>query len=99
MPHEPYFFVLYSARHHRCGQFIERADYRVLSKQDLLAWSSDLGANGTVKALSLHCAACSEDFSPTHLRILEDLDPSARTIVPEIEIKKFNPYDWILKRP
>lgn len=98
MSRDSHFFVLYSARHGRCGQFVERADYRVLSKNDLLRWSKDLGANGLVKPLSLHCAACAEDFVPTHLRIIEDIDPTARTVVPEIEIRKFNPSDWIIKR-
>jgi hypothetical protein len=98
MPRVPHVFVLYSSRHHRCGQFIERADFRVQSEDDLLAWSRDLNNNGTVKPLTLHCVACSVDFSPTHLRIIEDIDPKPRTLVPEIEIKHFIPQDWIAKR-
>ncbi|MEX1276316.1 MAG: hypothetical protein WEB62_07930 [Bacteroidota bacterium] len=98
MPREPHVFVLYSSRHRRCGQFIERADYRVLSENDLLTWSRDLNTNGTIKPLTLHCVACSEDFPATHLRIIEDIDPKPRTLVPEIEIKQFNPRDWIVKR-
>src|SRR3989304_151521 len=91
MLREPHVFVLYSSRHDRRGRFIERADYRVLSENDLLTWSRDLNPNGTVKPLTLHCVACSEDFPPTHLRIIEDIDPVPRPLVPEIEIKNFIP--------
>jgi len=97
MHQDPHFFILYSARHHRCCQFVERADYRVISKEDLFAWSQEVAARGSVEALSLHCDACAEDFSPTHLCILEDTDPMGRTVVPEMEIEKFNPSDWLLK--
>jgi hypothetical protein len=50
-----------------------------------------------MQPLPLHCDSCSEDVHPTHLRIIRGLDRVARTVVPETEIKKFNPEDWILK--
>jgi len=96
-PPESHFFVLYSAHHKRCGHYLERADFRVITKADLDAWSRDLTVNGLVNALPLHCDSCSEDVQPTHLRIIEDAHLMPRTIVPEIEITKFNPHDWILK--
>ena len=95
---ESHFFILYSARHQRCGHFIERADYRVVSKDDLIAWSRDLTSNGKPKILSLHCDKCAEDISPTHLRIIEDTEPVTRTVVPEMDLRRFDPKDWILKK-
>jgi hypothetical protein len=68
-----------------------------MTKDDLVAWSNDLTVNGLVSALPLHCDSCLEDVQPTHLRIVEDADLMPKTIVPEIEITKFNPHDWILK--
>lgn len=91
-----HFFVLYSAHHPPCGHFIERADFRVVTREDLFAWSNDIAASGGVQPLPLHCDACAEDFHPTHVRIIKDADASAHTVVPEIELKKFNPEDWIL---
>jgi hypothetical protein len=95
--HDPHFFVLYSAQHRRCGHFIERADFRVVTKDDLFAWSRDTATKGSVQPLPLHCDQCSEDIEATHLRIIKDIYPVARTIVPEVEIKNFNANDWILK--
>ncbi len=94
---DSHFFVLYSAQHRRCGHFIERADFRVVTKDDLFAWSRDTATTGFVQALPLHCDRCSEDVQATHLRIIKDVYPVARTIVPEVEIKHFNANDWILK--
>jgi hypothetical protein len=94
---DSHFFVLYSAQHSRCGHFIERADFRVVTKDDLFAWSRDTAATGSVQPLPLHCDRCSEDVQATHLRIIKDVYPVARTIVPEVEIKHFNANDWILK--
>jgi hypothetical protein len=94
---DPHFFVLYSAQHSRCGYFIERADFRVVTKEDLFAWSRDTATAGFVQPLPLHCDRCSEDLQATHLRIIKDMYPIARTIVPEVEIKHFNANDWILK--
>jgi hypothetical protein len=96
-PHDPHFFVLYSAFHERCGHFLERADFRVVTKEDLFAWSRDMAAVGSVQPLPLHCNLCAEDIQPTHLRIIKDSDPHVYTVVPEVEIKRFNPNDWILK--
>jgi hypothetical protein len=96
-PRESHFFVLYSARHSRCGHFLERADFRVITKDDLIHWSHDMAAKGLASTLPLHCDACSEDVPPTHLRVVEDANLMPRTIVPEIEITKFKPDDWILK--
>ena len=93
--YDPHFFVLYSAQHGRCGHFIERADFRVVTKDDLFAWSRDAATTGFVQPL--HCDRCSEDVQATHLRIIKDIYPVARTIVPEVEIKHFNANDWILK--
>ena len=95
--YDPNFFVLYSAQHSRCGRFIERADFRVVTKDDLFAWSRDTASTGVVQPLPLHCDRCSEDVPATHLRIIKDVYPVARTIVPEVEIKQFNANNWILK--
>ena len=95
--YDPHFFVLYSAQHGRCGHFIERADFRVVTKDDLFAWSRDAATTGFVQPLPLRCDRCSEDVQATHLRIIKDIYPVARTIVPEVEIKHFNANDWILK--
>ena len=95
--YDPHFFVLYSAQHTRCGRFIERADFRVVTKDDLFAWSRDTVTTGFVQPLPLHCDRCSEDVQATHLRIIKDIYPIARTIVPEVEIRRFNANDWILK--
>jgi hypothetical protein len=95
--YDPHFFVLYSAQHGRCGHFIERADFRVVTKDDLFAWSRETAAAGSVQPLPLHCDRCSEDVQATHLRIIKDVYPVARTIVPEVELKHFNANDWILK--
>jgi len=95
--YDSHFFVLYSAQHRRCGNFIERADFRVVTKADLFAWSRDTVTTGSVQPLPLHCDRCSEDVEATHLRIIKDVYPIARTIVPEVEIKHFNANDWILK--
>jgi hypothetical protein len=94
---ETHFFVLYSAHHQPCGHFIERADFRVVTRDDLFAWSSDMASTGSVQPLPLHCDSCSEDIRPTHLRIIKDSESAAQTVVPEIEIRKFNPEDWIFK--
>lgn len=94
---ETHFFVLYSAQHHPCGQFLERADFRVVTRDDLYAWSRDTAATGSVQPLPLHCDSCAEDIHPTHLRIIKDSDSLPKTVVPAIEIRKFNPNDWILK--
>jgi hypothetical protein len=93
----PHFFVLYSAQHSRCGHYIERADSRVVTKDDLFAWSLNTGTSGCIQPLPLHCDRCSEDVQATHLRIIKDVYPVAHTIVPEVEIKRFNANDWILK--
>ena len=95
--HEPSFFVLYSACHQRCGRLIERTDFRVVTKQDLLQWSRDFAVPESFQPLPLHCDACAEDVPATHLRIVRDADPTPRTLVPEVEIKKFNPDDWLVK--
>lgn len=95
--HESHFFVLYSAHHKRCGHFIERADFRVVTREDLDAWSRDMTAIGSVQPLPLHCFTCAEELQPTHIRIIEDSDPIAHTIVPEVEISHFKPNDWILR--
>lgn len=94
---ESHFFVLYSARHNRCGHFLERADFRVMTKSDLINWSRDMAANGLANALPLHCDACAEKVQPTHVRVVEDANPMPRTIVPEMEIAAFNPNDWIIR--
>jgi hypothetical protein len=94
---DSHFFVLYSAQHQRCGHFIERADFRVVTKDDLFAWSRETASAGRVQPLPLHCDRCSEDVQATHLRIIKDVYPVARTIVPEVDIKHFNANDWILK--
>lgn len=91
-----HFVVLYSAHHPSCGRYIERSDFRVVTREDLFAWSNDMRASGGVQPLPLHCDACAEDFYPTHVRITRDATASVHTVVPEIEIKKFNPEDWIL---
>ena len=93
---DPHFFVLYSAQHSRCGHFVEWADFRVVTKDDLLAWSRDMATSGSLQPLPLRCDRCSEDVQATHLRIIKDVYPIAHTIVPEVEIKRFNPHDWIL---
>ena len=95
--YDPHFFVLYSAQHGRCGLFIERADFRVVTKDDLFAWSRDTSSTGLVQPLPLHCDRCSEDVQPTHLRIIKDVYPVVQTIVPEVEIKRFDANDWILR--
>jgi hypothetical protein len=95
--HETHFSVLYSALHKPCGHFIERADFRVVTREDLFAWSDDMASSGKVQPLPLHCDACAEDVNATHLRIIKDADAVAHTVVPEIEIRRFNPEDWILK--
>lgn len=95
--HETHFFVLYSAHHQPCGHFIERADFRVVTREDLFAWSSDMATTGSVQPLPLHCDSCSEDLHPTHLRIIRDSDSVTQTVVPEIDIRTFNPEDWIFK--
>ena len=95
--HDSHYFVLYSAQHSRCGHFVERADFRVVTRDDLLAWSRDTATTGSLQALPLRCDWCSEDIQATHLRIIEDVYPTAHTIVPEVEIRRFNPHDWILK--
>jgi hypothetical protein len=95
--HDPSFFVLYSAHHQRCGQSIERTDFRVVTRQDLFAWSRDLAANGSVQPLPIHCDTCAEDVQATHVRIVKDTDSIPRTIVPGVEIKSFHPDDWLLK--
>lgn len=97
-PEKPLFFILYSARHERCGEFLERADYRVITKEDLLKWSRGMLPETRPNILPLHCDKCSEDIVPTHLRIIADTDVSVQLVVPEIEIKKFNPRDWILPK-
>ena len=90
---DPHFFVLYSAQHSRCGHFVEWADFRVVTKDDLLAWSRDMATSGSLQPLPLRCDRCSEDVQATHLRIIKDVYPIAHTIVPEVEIKRFNPHD------
>jgi hypothetical protein len=94
---ESSFFVLYSACHQRCGRFLERADFRVVTKHDLFAWSKDISANNSFQPLPLHCDVCAEDIQATHVRIIKDGDPVSHTVVPEVEIKKFKPEDWIVK--
>jgi hypothetical protein len=94
---ESFFFVLYSAHHKRCGQFVERPDFRVVTHQDLVAWSHDMTMQGSVQPLPLHCDTCAEDIQPTHIRIIKDADSIPHTVVPDIEIASFNPDDWILK--
>jgi hypothetical protein len=95
--HESSFFVLYSACHQRCGQFVERTDFRVVTKNDLFVWSQDMSASGSFQPLPLHCDTCAEDVQATHVRIIKDGNPIPRTVVPEVEIKKFRPEDWIVK--
>jgi hypothetical protein len=94
--HESSFFVLYSACHQRCGHFVERTDFRVVTKRDLVAWSQDMSTNGSFQPLPLHCDTCAEDIQPTHVRIIKDGDPLPHTVVPEVEITKFKPDDWII---
>ena len=94
--HESSFFVLYSACHQRCGRFVERTDFRVVTKHDLFEWSNDIATNGSFRPLPLHCDSCSEDLEATHVRIIKDGDPVPRTVVPEVEIKKFKPDNWIV---
>ncbi len=94
---ESFFFVLYSAQHQRCGRFVERTDFRVVTHDDLLAWSRDVTSNGAVQPLPLHCDTCAEDLQATHIRILKDADSVPHTVVPDIKIANFNPDDWILK--
>ena len=96
-PQNAHFFVLYSARHQRCGQFVERTDFRVVTMEDLFVWSEDVTRSGAVQPLPLRCDACAEDVAATHVRILHDGQSVARTVVPEIEIHRFHPEDWILK--
>jgi hypothetical protein len=96
-PNETHFLVLYSAHHERCGHFIERADFRVATKEDLIAWSHDMATGGSAHPLPLHCDNCAEDLQATHIRIVKDADPIAHTVVPELEIERFNPDSWILK--
>lgn len=96
-PGESHFFVLYSAQHERCGNYIERADFRVATKEDLFAWSDEMATCGSVNALPLHCDTCAEDLQPTHLRIIENAHILAHTVVPEVEIEGFNPESWIVK--
>ena len=97
---ETHFFVLYSAQHERCGGFVEREDFRVATKEDLLAWSDEMAMNGSEHPLPIRCDTCAEDVQPTHLRIMKDADTLAHTVVPEVEIRGFNPESWIqsLKR-
>lgn len=95
--HEPSFFVLYSACHQRCGRFVERTDFRVVTKEDLFEWSRDFSSPGSFQPLPLHCDTCAEDVLATHVRIIKDADPHPRTVVPEVEIKKFHPDDWLVK--
>ncbi len=92
-----HFSVLYSAQHKRCGNYIERADFRVATKEDLFAWSEEVSSKGSVQPLPLRCDACAEDLSPTHLRIIKDEYTLAHTVVPEVEIKGFSPESWLLK--
>jgi hypothetical protein len=96
-PSESHYFVLYSAQHKRCGNHIERADFRVATKEDLFAWSDEIALHGSVKALPLHCDTCAEDLQPTHLRIINNTRIISHTVVPEVEIKGFNPENWIVK--
>ena len=95
-PDSTRFFVLYSAQHVRCGHFLERADFRVVTRDDLLAWSLDMAKAGAIQPLPLHCDQCSEDVQATHLRIIKDDYPLPHTVVPEVKIRLFNPNDWIL---
>jgi hypothetical protein len=95
--HEPSFFVLYSACHQRCGRLVERTDFRVVTKNDLDVWSKDMTTNASFQPLPLHCDTCAEDIQATHVRIVKDGDPIPRTVVPEVEIKKFKQEDWIFK--
>ena len=95
--HESHFLVVYSAQHERCGQFIEREDFRVVTKEDLFAWSRDMATSGSSHPLPLHCDLCAEDVQATHIRVIKDADSAAHTVVPEVDIKQFNPDDWILK--
>jgi len=94
--HESSFFVLYSACHQRCGHFVERTDFRVVTRLDLVAWSRDMSTNSSFQPLPLHCDTCAEDIQPTHVRIIKDGDPLPHTVVPEVEIKKFKPDEWII---
>ncbi|MFH0992010.1 MAG: hypothetical protein V1799_18550 [bacterium] len=94
---QSHIFLLYSARHQQCGHYIERVDYRISSKEDLVLWTKKLNIAAPDSVLSLHCDKCSKDFMPTHVRVIEDTHLIVKTLVPEIEIKKFNPADWILK--
>lgn len=95
--HESSFLVLYSACHQRCGQLVERTDFRVVTKHDLLAWSRDMNTNSSFQPLPLHCDTCAEDVQATHVRIVRDGNPISRTVVPEVEIKKFKPEAWLIK--
>jgi hypothetical protein len=90
------FFVLYSALHSRCGHFVERADFRVVTEDDLFVWSRDMTNSGLIQPLPLRCDQCAEDVPATHLRIIRDDYPLPHTVVPEVKIKHFNPNDWIL---
>ena len=92
-----HFSVLYSAQHKRCGNYVERADFRVATKEDLFAWSEEVTSRGSVQALPLRCDACAEDLTPTHLRIIKDEQSLPHTVVPEVEIKGFSPESWIVK--
>ena len=96
-PAESRFSVLYSAQHKRCGNYVERADFRVATKEDLFAWSDEITLKGSVKPLPLRCDTCSEDLPPTHLRIIKDEHTLAHTVVPEVEIRGFSPEHWIVK--
>jgi hypothetical protein len=95
--HEPSFFVLYSACHQRCGRLVERTDFRVVTKNDLDVWSKDMTTNASFQPLPLHCDTCAEDIQATHVRIVKDGDPIPRTVVPDVEIRRFRPEDWILR--
>lgn len=88
------FSVLYSARHQRCGRSVERTDFRVVTQQDLFRWSQDFVTADSFQPLPLHCDVCAEEVLPTHVRITKDVDSMTRTVVPEVEITKFNPDDW-----
>ncbi|MBI3586712.1 MAG: hypothetical protein HY088_06250 [Ignavibacteriales bacterium] len=95
---KPLFFVLYSAHHERCGEFLERADSRITTKEDLLRWSQGMLPGMQPDTLPIHCYKCAEDVTPTHLRIIAEVGSTVQSVVPEIEIKKFNPGDWILPK-
>ena len=95
--HESSFSVLYSACHQPCGRSVERTDFRVVTKHDLFVWSLDMSKNDSFQPLPLHCDACAEDVQATHIKIVKDGEPVPRTVVPEVEINKFRPEDWIVK--